>query len=143
VTGAGKTYIMFGPPGSMAGAAGKLDSNATASASADSGASIIEPQHGIILRAGLEALNFVESQPQGKAMLQGAKVELTIASLANQIVSDLLNDMVQGYVDSENRLKGVRQVRLRAPADVVRFSAAVERRLTRGTRMNDTSASPC
>ena len=84
-TGSGKTYTMFGPPGSMAIAAERVDNDATA-------ASIIEPQHGFILRAGLEALEFVEAQPK-KAILEGAMVELSIASLTNQSVSDLLRTL--------------------------------------------------
>ena len=44
------------------------------------------------------------------------------------------------FVDDEHHLQGAEQLELQCAADVVQLAAAVETRLTRGTRMNDTSS---
>ena len=65
---------------------------------------------------------------------------MSITSLSNQSVQDLLNERAMCYVDKDHHLQGALQVPLQTEADVVRMAAAVETRLTRGTKMNDTSS---
>ena len=137
-TGAGKTFTMFGPPFSMAAAAKELGSNG----SGISGDGILLEEHGFILRAGFEALAAVESINScgGRAVLHGSMVEMSIMSLVDQSVIDLLNNRQTCYVDKQHHLQGARLVPLQTAADIVNMAAAVETRLTRGTKMNDTSS---
>jgi kinesin family protein 4/21/27 len=127
-TGSGKTYTMFGPPFSMAKAA-------------EEGASV-QPEHGFLLRSGLDALEAVAAiEARGdRAILHGSMVELSIQSFQEQSVRDLLKGYSVCFVDDCNHLQGAQQMELRSIKDVVQLAAAVEQRLTRGTRMNDTSS---
>jgi len=121
---------MFGPPFSL-----KKAQNA-------SGVDILKPEHGIIPRAGIEALKrLCELNAQGcKAVLHGSMVEMSIFSLASQTVSDLLNDGKDCFIDKNHHLQGALMVPIRTSDDLMSFVAAVEARLTRGTQMNDTSS---
>ena len=132
-TGSGKTFTMFGPPHSMAEAAGRL--NSSGGGSGISGDGIIREEHGFIIRAGFEALRAVsELEAQGcKVILHGSMVEITIMSLTDQTASDLLNNLAPCYIDSEHHLQGALQMPLTTAADVVNMAAAVETRLVRGT----------
>ena len=148
-TGSGKTYTMFGPPHSMAVAEKALsdmtDSSDMTGGASDSAAAahqILRAEHGCILRAGFEALEAITALRKAgtKAVVHASMVEISIASLSQQSVHDLLNNMAPCYVDEQHHLQGARQVALETPADVVRMAAKVENRLTRGTKMNDTSS---
>lgn len=107
---------------------------------------ILKDEYGLILRCGfaiLAAIAEIHAAAAGsraRAVLHGAMVELSILSVSNQSVSDLLNGMRPCFVDNEHHLQGARQVALETAADVVALAAAVEQRLTRGTKMNDTSS---
>ena len=139
-TGSGKTFTMFGPPFSMEQAANKL--NSSGSGEGTSGDGIILPEHGFILRSGFEALQAVAAinNSGGKATLHGSMVEMSIMTLTNQSVVDLINDRKTCFVDKSHHLQGAVMVPLRSAADVVNMAAAVETRLVRGTKMNDTSS---
>ena len=136
----GKTFTMFGPPFSMEQAANKL--NSSGSGEGTSGDGIILPEHGFILRSGFEALQAVAAinNSGGKATLHGSMVEMSIMTLTNQSVVDLINDRKTCFVDKSHHLQGAVMVPLRSAADVVNMAAAVETRLVRGTKMNDTSS---
>ena len=75
-------------------------------------AGILRAEHGIILRAGLEALAAVEelSASGAKALLHGSMVDISIMSLSNQIATDLLNERKACYVDDKHHLQGALQV---------------------------------
>ncbi|XRB14822.1 kinesin motor domain-containing protein [Pseudoscourfieldia marina] len=135
-TGAGKTFTMFGPPQSMAQAAASVGTG-----SGDAGA-ILKDEHGFILRAGFQVLAEVDklNASGAKASLHGSMVELSIMTLVDQTVSDLLNKKKACYVDNEHHLQGAKLVPLKTPSDVVHLAAAVETRCVRGTKMNDTSS---
>jgi hypothetical protein len=139
-TGAGKTFTMFGPPFSMERAAARVD--AQGSGAGISGVGILQPEHGCILRSGFEALEAVAAMAErgNRAALHGSMVEMSIMSLANQSVIDLLNNRQTCYVDKAHHLQGARMVPIKTAADLVNLAAAVEIRLVRGTRMNDTSS---
>ena len=139
-TGAGKTFTMFGPPFSMERAAAGVD--AQGSGAGISGVGILQPEHGCILRSGFEALEAVAAMAErgNRAALHGSMVEMSIMSLANQSVIDLLNNRQTCYVDKAHHLQGARMVPIKTAADLVNLAAAVETRLVRGTRMNDTSS---
>ena len=53
---------------------------------------------------------------------------------------DLLNESKVCYVDKAHHLQGALHVPLNSARDVVNMAAAVEKRTTRGTKMNDTSS---
>jgi len=99
-------------------------------------------EHGFILRAGFEALAALAAlEASGKkAVLHGSMVEITILSFSDQTATDLLNGKAPCYVDDKHHLQGAKQLPLRTAADVVALAAAVEQRLVRGTKMNDTSS---
>lgn len=146
-TGSGKTFTMFGPPFSMKRAAEGCSSSSaeissTPQAAAETNENIVREEHGFILRAGLEALEAVRKMNANgvPAVLHGSMVEMSITSLTNQSVSDLLNRRQRCYVDDQHHLQGATMLPLRTPAAVVEMAAAVETRLVRGTRMNDTSS---
>ena len=136
-TGSGKTYTMFGPPGSMSEAATELDT------SGEQGG-ILKDEHGFMLRAGFESLAAVEALRQDnlRVGLHGSMVEVSILGMrpCDQTATDLLNARSPCYVDASYHLQGARQMPLNSHADVVNLAAAVETRLTRGTKMNDTSS---
>jgi hypothetical protein len=137
-TGAGKTFTMFGPPYAMAAAAKALGGGGSGIA-ADG---ILVDDHGFILRSGFEALAAVESINQSgrRAVLHGSMVEMTILTLSDQSVIDLLNGRAKCFVDKQHHLQGALLLPLKNGADLVNMAAAVETRLTRGTKMNDTSS---
>jgi hypothetical protein len=103
---------------------------------------ILQPEHGCILRAGFEALQVVAGLNAGntRACLHGSMVEMSIMSLTDQSVNDLLNQRQKCYVDKAHHLQGALMVPIKTSHDLVRICAAVETRLTRGTKMNDTSS---
>ena len=105
-TGAGKTFSMFGPPHSMAEAA--LAQKASGAGAGISGDGILRPEHGFLLRAGLEALAAVQAlEARGcKALLHGSMVEMSILSFADQSCLDLLNNSAVCFVDTDNHLHG-------------------------------------
>ena len=88
-TGSGKTFTMFGPPYSMEKAAADLQGRGAEE--------VLKPEHGFILRSGLEALAAVEELntsgggAKRVAVLHGSMVELSIVSFTDQTVTDLLN----------------------------------------------------
>ena len=89
-TGSGKTYTMFGPPYSMEKAAKELGSGGQ-TISPDG---ILKEEHGFTLRSGFDALKIIQqynSQPNTRAVLHGSMVEMSIMSLTDQSVQDLLN----------------------------------------------------
>ena len=144
-TGSGKTYTMFGPPHSMAAAAAALPKDSGTGkpgGGGGGGGAVLLPEHGVVLRAGLECLAGVAAlEARGcKAALHGSMVEMAIHSFQDQNCKDLLNGMAVCFVDDAHHLQGAGQMELRCAADVVRLAAAVETRLTRGTKMNDTSS---
>ena len=59
-------------------------------------------------------------------------------SLADQSVQDLLTG--KHVVDKDHHLQGALLIPLESARDIVKMAAAVETRLTRGTKMNDTSS---
>ena len=107
-----------------------------------SGEAILRPDHGFLLRAGLDSLAAVAAlRARGcKAVLHGSMIEMSIQSFADQNCKDLLKDLAVCFVDEHYHLQGASQMELRCAADVVHLAAAVETRLTRGTKMNDTSS---
>ena len=138
-TGSGKTYTMFGPPFSMQQAAKELGSGGKGIDSSG----ILKDEHGFTLRTGFDALKEVSdlnSRPNCKAVLHGSMVEMSIMSLTDQSVQDLLNNRKTCFVDKSHHLQGAKLVPLRDASDIVKMAASVEDRLTRGTKMNDTSS---
>lgn len=134
-TGSGKTFTMFGPPHAMAKASTAVKRGAAADG-------ILADEHGFCLRAGFDSVAAVNAMNAGgkRAVLYGSMIEVSIMSFADQTVCDLLNDLKPCYVDDAHHLQGARQIELTTNEDVVHMAAAVENRLTRGTRMNDTSS---
>ena len=139
-TGAGKTFTMFGPPHSMAEAAAAQ--RKSGAATGVSGDGFLMPEHGFVLRSGLDCLVAVRAlEARGcKAVLHGSMIEMSITSFTDQTCKDMLADMASCFVDDAFHLQGAHQMELTCAADVVQLAAAAETRLTRGTRMNDTSS---
>jgi len=139
-TGAGKTFTMFGPPNSMAEAAAAQ--NKSGAGKGVSGDGILRPEHGFVLRSGLDCLAAMqELRARGcKVVLHGSLIEMSIMSFQEQNCMDLLKDYTVCFVDDEFHLQGTEHIELECAADVVQLAAAVETRLTRGTKMNDTSS---
>ena len=131
-TCSGKTFTMFGPPRSMDLAARK----------ADAGTFELAPEHGFVLRAGLEVLELMaDLKAKGcKALLHASMVEMSILTWSDQTVRDLQQGWAVCFVDDDCHLQGAEQKELECPEDVARFAGHVEERLTRGTKMNDTSS---
>lgn len=139
-TGAGKTFSAFGPPHSMARASRAVREGAGDAVAA---ADVLREEHGFVLRAGFAALAAVEAlnaSGASTARLHGSMVELWMGGWADQSALDLLNNREPCFVDDKHHLQGAAQVPMACAADVVHLAAAVETRLTRGTRMNDTSS---
>lgn len=135
-TGSGKTYTMFGPPFSMEKASKKVKAS-------DGAEQILRKEHGFILRSGLEALAYVNAVNAGadaRAAMYGSMVEMSIESFQDQTVQDLLNRRKHTYIDKQHHLQGAKMKPIRTASEVVGMAAAVETRLCRGTRMNDTSS---
>eukprot|EP00943_MAST-04B_sp_MAST-4B-sp1_P006135 g6135.t1 len=138
-TGSGKTYTMFGPPFSMEKAAKNLGSGGQ-TISPDG---VLKEEHGFTLRSGFDALQVLStlnSKPNTRAVLHGSMVEMSIMSLTDQSVQDLLNNRKTCFVDKSHHLQGAKLIPLENARDIVNMAAAVESRLTRGTKMNDTSS---
>ena len=139
-TGSGKTFTMFGPPHSMAeAAAAQKKSGAGKDISGDG---ILRPEHGFVLRSGLDCLAALQGlRARGcKAVLHGSMIEMSILSFQEQNCMDLLKDYTVCFVDDDYHLQGTEHMELHCAVDVVQLAAAVETRLTRGTKMNDTSS---
>lgn len=139
-TGSGKTFTMFGPPLSMEEAARNLGTNGKNTISSEG---ILSDEHGFILRSGFDALQIVSelnSKSNYKAVLHGSMVEMSIMTLQDQSVLDLLNNKKICFVDKEHHLQGAKMILLENANDLVSLAAAVESRSTRGTLMNDTSS---
>ena len=96
----------------------------------------------VLSDAGLDTLVAMKQlEAQGcKAVLHGSMIELSILSFTDQNCKDLLNGMAVCFVDDDHHLQGAEQKELTCAADVVQLAAAVETRLTRGTKMNDNSS---
>ena len=131
---------MFGPPNAMGKAASELE----AVSGTVSPEGVLKQDHGFILRACFAALEAVsrinESGNLSRAVLHGSMVEMSIHSFTDQTVVDLLNRRKICFVDKSHHLQGALHVPLTSTRDVVNMVAAVERRTTRGTKMNDTSS---
>ena len=140
-TGSGKTYTQFGPPRSMAKADGALGD--TGGIGATSGDGIVGPEHGFILRAGFEALAHVcavSARAGEKAVLHGSMVEISIMSAKSQHAGDLLAGKKPCFVDKHRHLEGAVHMPITDARSLVSLAAAVETRLTRGTKMNNSSS---
>ena len=107
-----------------------------------SGSGILRPEHGFVLRSGLDCLVALQQlEARGcRAVLHGSMIEMSILSFQDQNCRDLLKDYAVCFVDDDYHLQGAEQKELTCAADVVQLAAAVETRLTRGTKMNDTSS---
>ena len=107
-----------------------------------SGSGILRPEHGFVLRSGLDCLVALQQlEARGcRAVLHGSMIEMSILSFQDQNCRDLLKDYAVCFVDDDYHLQGAEQKELKCAADVVQLAAAVETRLTRGTKMNDTSS---
>jgi hypothetical protein len=109
-TGSGKTFTMFGPPFSMADAAAAVDKSGAGASVAGDG--ILRPEHGFVLRAGLDSLAAVQAlEASGcKAVLHGSMIEMSILSFQDQNCKDLLKDMAVCFVDDDYHLQGAEQM---------------------------------
>ena len=142
-TGSGKTYTQFGPPKSMTGALNGLGECGGQGVISEDG--IMSDDYGFILRTGFAALQAVAAINQHrpcKAVLHGSMVEMSIMSAKSQNACDLLTaKKKQCFVDKYHHLEGAEHVPLHDARDLVQLAAAVETRLTRGTKMNNSSSS--
>ena len=139
-TGSGKTYTMFGPPHSMAAASSTLGDGGKGTISS---AGVMKEDYGFILRTGFEALGALErinSSPGRRAVLHASMVEMSIMSFTIQGVLDLLNKNKPCHVDKTGTTTGAVLVPIRCTHDLVKMAARVETRITRGTKMNDSSS---
>jgi hypothetical protein len=146
-TGSGKTYTQFGPPKSMQKALNELGSTPNEGIGVLSEEGIMSKDYGFILRTGFAALQAVaainNSQPnaKSKAVLHGSMVEMSIMSAKSQNAGDLLTkNKKECFVDKHHHLEGAQMIPLRDAHDLVHLAAAVETRLTRGTKMNNSSS---
>jgi len=129
-TGSGKTYTMFGPPGCMGEASARLRHG---TAGVDT---YPLPQHGMFLRAAFSIQDTIEaSEDFDRAALTATMVELHW----DQVV-DLLNDKAPCSIGTDHTVRGATMVPLHSHEDVVHLAAAVEKRTTNATLMNDTSS---
>ena len=142
-TGSGKTYTQFGPPKSMQAVAQKLSKSPGGGSGTHSGDGIVQPEHGFILRtgfAGLAHINSVSARTGEKAVLHGSMVEMSIMSAKTQNAGDLLAGKKPCFVDKHHHLEGAIHLPLTDAKSLVTLAAAVENRLTRGTKMNNSSS---
>ena len=150
-TGSGKTFTTFGPPDAVATAAAVLHGGVGTRHDADGGgaadaaapeAGILRGEHGLVLRAGFAAPAATHQLKAAgsRAMLHGSTVETSTTSLTDHAVHDLLQDRKLCFVDKAHHLQGARQVPLQSASELLQMAAAVETRLTRGTKMNDNSS---
>ena len=105
---------------------------------------IMTAEHGFILRTGFAALQSVAAINQNgdgsTATLHGSMVEMSIMSMKDQNAGDLLNKKKPCFVDKDHHLEGAQHVPLLDAKGLVTLAAAVETRLTRGTKMNHSSS---
>ena len=140
-TGSGKTYTQFGPPKSMAAADKALGKEGGLGTSSPE--CIVQPEHGFILRTGFDALDYVSkvnARPGEKAVLHGSMVEMSIMSVSSQNAGDLLAGKRPCFVDKHHHLEGAVHKPITDARDLVSLAAAVETRLTRVTKMNNSSS---
>ena len=141
-TGSGKTYTQFGPPQAMKKAKDSLgEKGGVGTISCDN---VMSDEYGFVLRAGFDALKAVakinDGANKGKALLFGSMVELSLQNISAQNASDLLDRKRQCFVDKYNHLEGAVHIPLLDTRALVNMAAAVETRLTRGTKMNNSSS---
>ena len=140
-TGSGKTYTQFGPPKSMKKALEALGEGG--GIGTISPADVVQKCHGLILRTGFAALAAVDAinkrGDSSRAVLHGSMVEMSIMS-SSQHASDLLAAKKQCFVDKHHHLEGAVHLPLTDTRSLVTMAAAVETRLTRGTKMNNSSS---
>ena len=140
-TGSGKTYTQFGPPKSMKRALDALGEDGGIDTISPVG--VVQKSHGLILRTGFAALAAVdEINKRGdtsRAVLHGSMVEMSIMS-DSQHASDLLAAKKACFVDKHHHLEGAVHLPLTDTRSLVKMAAAVETRLTRGTKMNNSSS---
>lgn len=100
----------------------------------------MKPEYGFMLRAGFAALTAIDKINSGstRAVPHGSMVEMSILSFADQTVCDLLNGGKKCYLDKDHHLQGAAQVPISSAQELVQMVAAVEMRITRGTKMNAT-----
>ena len=141
-TGSGKTYTQFGPPHSMKKAKEFLGEKGGIGSIC--GDNVMSDDYGFILRAGFDALKTVakinDGSSNSKALLFGSMVELSLQNISAQNASDLLNQKKQCFVDKYNHLEGAAHIPLVDSRALVDMAAAVETRLARGTKMNNSSS---
>ena len=137
-TGSGKTYTQFGPPHAMKEALDDLGE--TGGLGSISCEGLVRENHGFILRAGFEGLAAVAAVQDGYAVLHGSMVEFSIENAKTQYACDLLDRKKPCFVDKEHHLEGAKHVPLVDARSLVEMAAAVETRLTRGTKMNSASS---
>ena len=140
-TGSGKTYTQFGPPHSMQEALSNLgESGGKGTLSSQS---IMEEHHGFILRTGFAAFETVQrinaNNDGSLALLHGSMVEMSILQ-KSQNAGDLLNHKKSCFVDKDKHLEGAVHRPLLDARDLIELAAAVETRLSRGTKMNNSSS---
>ena len=112
-----------GPPYSMAeAAAAQKKSGAGTGISGDG---ILRPEHGFVLRSGLDCLAAMqELTARGcKAVLHGSMIEMSILSFSEQNCMDLLKEYTVCFVDDDYHLQGTEHMELRCAADVVQLAA--------------------
>ena len=137
-TGSGKTYTQFGPPHAMKEAMASLgETGGTGTISSEG---ILREDYGFILRAGFEALAAIHAIENSQAILHGSMVEFSIENAKTQNACDLLNNKRECFVDTDHHLEGARHVELTDSRTLVELAAAVESRLSRGTKMNNASS---
>jgi hypothetical protein len=140
-TGSGKTYTQFGPPKSMQAASERLGDGGVGIVQPDG---ILQPEHGFILRTGFAALAHVAAvnarNAEESAVLHGSMVEMSIMSAKSQNAGDLLAGKKPCFVDKHHHLEGAVHLPLTDASSLVKLAAAVETRLTRGTKMNNSSS---
>lgn len=142
-TGSGKTYTQFGPPNSMQETKAALGKSGGIGTISPEGI-LRDDTHGFILRTGfrgLAAVDAVSRRSDGsRAVLHGSMVEMSILSGNAQNANDLLNKKKKCFVDKEHHLEGAVHLPLVDARTLVEMAAAVETRLTRGTKMNNSSS---
>ena len=141
-TGSGKTYTQFGPPHSMKKAFDSLGKNGGVGTISSDG--IMSDNYGFILRTGFEGLKavtkYIKENNNTNAMLHGSMVEFSILNAKSQCASDLLNNKKKCFVDKYHHLEGAIHLPLTDARSLVEMAAAVEGRLERGTKMNNSSS---
>ena len=105
---------------------------------------ILHENHGLILRSGFAALAAIDAINRAgdgsRAVLHGSMVEMSILSASSQNAGDLLANKKACFVDDKHHLQGAVHLPLQDARALVTMAAAVETRLTRGTKMNNSSS---